>query len=126
MEIERRRRKRHVVQKDGFEVFSAELEISGKLKDISEGGLSYQYTPINGGGGGSEVVDILGQGPDRFFLPGLVCKRIYETSELAADRTFTGAEIRLRGLEYVGLTEEQTQKLEDLLEKLFFKSVNSA
>ena len=117
MEIERRQFKRHVVQEHGFEVFSAELEITGNLKDISEGGFAYQYTPINGGGGSSEVVDILGKGPDRLFLAGLVCKRIYDITELAADRTFTGAEIRLRGLEYVELTEEQKRKLEVLIKK---------
>ncbi len=118
MEVERRRFKRHVVQENGFEVLSRELKINGKLKDISMGGLSNQYTPIDGGGAKSEVVDILGKGPDRFFLSGLACKRVYDITELAADRTFTGTEIRLRGLEYFGLTEEQKQKLELLLDKL--------
>ncbi len=106
-----------MIQENGLEVLSRELKITGKLKDISEGGLSYQYTPIDGGGAGSEVIDILDKDPDRFFLAGLACKRVYEITELAADRTFTGAEIRLRGLEYVGLTDEQERKLEFLLKK---------
>jgi hypothetical protein len=124
LKVERRRFKRHIVPENGFEVSSRELKINGKLKDISKGGLSYQYTPINGGDSRSEVVDILVEGTDRFFLPGLACNRIYNITELAADRTFTGAEIRIRGLEYVGLTEEQTRKIESLIEKVFFKTTN--
>jgi hypothetical protein len=104
-----------MVQDNGFEVLSLELKIRGKLRDISKGGMSYQYTPPDGAGSTSEVIDILGKKPDRFLLAGMNCDRIYDIAELAADRTFTGAEIRLRGLEYLGLTEEQTQKLDVLM-----------
>jgi len=106
-----------VVLENGFEVISRELKITGKLKDISDGGLSYQYTPIVGVGGDSEVVDILGKGSDRFFLSGLFCKRVYDITELAADRTFTGADIRLRGLEFTGLSDKQKQKVAELIAK---------
>jgi len=125
LRVERRRFTRVVAEAKGLQVLSRELKITGKLKDISEGGLSYHYTPIDGGEAPSEEIDILGKGPDRFFLPGLVCNRIYDITELAADRTFTGAKIRLRGLEFPGVTEEQKQKLELLLEKLFFKTANN-
>jgi len=124
LKVERRRFKRHIIQENGFEVLSRELNISGHLQDISQGGLSYQYIPVDGGGSTSEVIGILGKKPDRFRLAWINCDRIYDIAELAAGKTFTGAETRLRGLEYIGLTEEQTQKLELLMEKLFFKSVN--
>jgi hypothetical protein len=115
LKLEQRRFKRHVVQENGFEVLSREFKINGKLRDISEGGLSYQYTPFDRAGSESEVVDILGTGPDRFLLPGLDCKRAYDITELATGHTFSGTEIRLRGLEYTGLTEEQKQKLAVLM-----------
>ena len=118
MEIERRRFKRYVVAENGYEVFSREIKLNGKLKDISEGGLSYQYTPIIGGGSTSEAIDVLDKGLDSFCLTGLNCERIYDITDLATNRSFKGTEIRLRGLEYVILSEEQKQKLESLLDKM--------
>jgi hypothetical protein len=122
LKVERRRFKRHIIQENGFEVLSRELRIKGKLKDISRGGLAYQCPPPDGAEVESETVDILGKGSDPFYLPGLSCKRVYEIAELAADRTFTGAEIRLRGLEYVRLTDEQKRDLGFFLTNFNVKS----
>ena len=115
MEVEQRRFKRYVVEENKYEVFSRELGITGNLKDISEGGLAYQYVPDDGEGFKSEVIDILGKNLERFYLHGLVCMRIYDITELAMDRAFTGAEIRLRGLEFTGLSEKQRQKVTDMI-----------
>ena len=117
MEVEQRRFKRYVVQENKYEVFSRELGITGNLKDISEGGLAYHYVPIDGGGSLSEVIDILGKNLERFYLQGLICERIYDVTELAADRTFTGIKIRLKGLEFTGLSERQRQKVVKLIGK---------
>jgi hypothetical protein len=117
LEVEQRQFKRYVVLENEYEVFSRELGIIGNLKDISEGGLAYQYVPIDGGGSLSEVIDILGKAPDRTYLQGLVCKRIYDILEFAADRTFKGMEIRLRGLEFNGLSDKQRHKVAELIGK---------
>jgi len=117
LEVEPRRFKRYIVEENKYEVFSRELGITGKLKDISEGGLAYQYIPDDGGGSLSEVVDILGKNLERLYLPGLICKRVYDIAELAADLTFTGTKIRIRGLEFTGLSEKQKRKIEVMLEK---------
>jgi len=116
MSAEQRRFKRYAIKSDGLDVASRDLKVVGKLKNISRGGLAYQYTPVNGTKPDSEMIDILGKGPDRFHVSGIYCKAVYDISELAADQTFTGAEIRLRGLEFTGLTEEQNEMLEFLLE----------
>ena len=117
MQIEQRRFKRYVVEENKYEIFSRELGITGNLRDISEGGLAYQYIPDDGGGSTSEIIDILGKNLERLYLPGLVCKRIYDIKELAAARTYKGMEIRLRGMEFTGLSEKQHQKVVDLIRK---------
>ncbi len=114
MEIERRKFARYIVQENGFEVLSRDLKVVGKLKNISRGGLAYQYTPADGKEIEPEIVDILGKSPDPFYLQGLVCQTVYDISELAADQTFTGAEIRVTGLQYIKLTENQERKLDFL------------
>ena len=106
-----------MVKENKYEIFSRELGINGTLKDISEGGLAYQYVPDDGNGSISEVIDILGKNLERLYLPGLVCKRIYDIKELAAARTFKGIELRLRGLEFTDLTEKQQKKVADLVRK---------
>jgi PilZ domain len=115
LQVERRRFKRYVVHENGFEVFSRQLKIQGKLKDISEGGLAYQYTPFNGEATLSEVIDVLSLGPERLYMQGLVCKRIYDIVVLSEDRGFRGIKTRLRGLEFDGLSEKQRQKVVGLI-----------
>ena len=116
MSAEQRIFKRYAIKSDGLDVVSRDLNVVGKLKNISRGGLAYQYAPINGTKPDSEMIDILGKGSDRFHVSGISCKAVYDISELAAEQTFTGAEIRVRGLEFTGLTEEQNEMLEFLLE----------
>ena len=117
MQVERRRFKRFVVNENGFEVFSRQLGIQGTLKDISQGGLSYHYTPFNGEITLSEIIDILSTGPERLYLQGLVCKRIYDIVVLSEDKSFRGTKTRLRGLEFDALSEKQQQKVMGLIEK---------
>ena len=111
MQVERRRFKRFVVNENGFEVFSRQLGIQGTLKDISQGGLSYQYMPFNGEQTLSEVIDVLSTGPERLYIQGLFCKRIYDLVVLSEDRGFRGTKTRLRGLEFDGLSEKQKKKV---------------
>jgi hypothetical protein len=47
------------------------------------------------------MIDIMAPDPDGFCLSGLVCRKIYDISALDEGRTFTGAETRLCGLEFV-------------------------
>jgi hypothetical protein len=51
----------------------------------------------------SDTIDIMATGPARFYLSGLVCRRIYDISTLEEDQTFTGAETRLCGLEFISM-----------------------
>lgn len=107
MEAERRRHPRQHVRDSGIEIFSPETQIIGKLRNISQSGLAFRYTPMGGQKAKPERIDMMATGPAQFYLSGLVCRRIYDISELDEDQTFTGAEGRLCGIEFVKTKSEQ-------------------
>jgi hypothetical protein len=116
MGVEHRRFTRHVLKEDGLQVLSRDLKVVGKLKNISRGGVAYQYRPFNGTKADSEMIDILGKVPDRFSLVGLDCRTVYDIATLNEGRTFTGSSSRLRGLQFKELSEQQEERLTFLLE----------
>jgi hypothetical protein len=113
LEADRRQHRRRTVRGDGFEIFSRQSQIIGKLENISKGGLAFHYTPVGDGKAESDTMDVMATGPARFYLSGLVCRKIFDISALGEDHTFTGAETRLCGMEFVRIETEQ--KLEFFL-----------
>ena len=103
MEAEKRKHPRHSVRGDKIEIFTRETKIIGKLENISKNGLAFRYTPLRGERAESDTIDIRTTDPGRFCLSGLVCRKIYDISTLDEDRTFTGAETRLCGLEFISI-----------------------
>jgi hypothetical protein len=106
LEAEKRKRLRHSVRDDGIKIFSRETKISGKLENISNNGLAFRYTPLRGEKAESDTIDILAPDPAGFYLSGLICRKIYDISALDEDQTFTGAETRLCGLEFVSIEND--------------------
>ena len=98
---ERRKHRRCDVRDDRIEIFSRETKIIGKLENISRTGLAFHYVPIRGEKTETETIDIMATGPARFYLAGLVCRRIYDISALDEEKTFSGVETRLCGLEFI-------------------------
>lgn len=113
MEAERRQHRRYSVRNDGIEIFSRETKLVGKLENISKSGLAFCYIPAGDEKAESDTIDVMATGPARFYLSGLVCRKVYDISDLAEDQNFTGAETRLCGLEFVRI--ESAQKLEFFL-----------
>ena len=101
LEADRRQHRRHSVRGNGFEIFSRKNQIFGKLENISETGLAFHYTPVKGEKAKSDTIDIMATGSARFYLSGVVCRRIYDISALDDDQTFSGTETRLCGLEFI-------------------------
>ena len=101
METERRQHRRYSVRNDGIEIFSRETKLVGKLENISKSGLAFCYTPVGDEKAESDTIDVMATGPARFYLSGLDCRKVYDISALAEDQTFTGAETRLCGMEFV-------------------------
>ena len=114
---ERRQHPRYPVRDGEVEVFSRDSNITGKLDNISQGGLAFHYSPVEGRRAESETIDIMARSPDPFFLPSVACRAMYDISTLAEDRTFTGAAARLCGVKFVRLQADQTQKLAHFIKK---------
>jgi len=79
--------------------------------NIGQKGLAFRYTPQPSDTTEFKVIDILGIGLERWRLPEVACIRAYDISVLAENKTFTGYETRLCGLQFIRLTREQKEKL---------------
>ena len=103
MAAEKRQHPRYSARDKRIEIFSRQSKIIGKLENISKSGMAFHYTAVGEEKAKSDTIDVMVAGPARFYLPGLVCRMIYDISALDEDQTFTGAETRLCGLEFVSL-----------------------
>ena len=116
VKAEQRQQPRYRIRDVEFHVFSHGIQESGPLVNISKGGLAFQFETGPGKMTECRAIDILGPEAERFYLPGIACRLIYDIGVLAEGRTFTGAENRLRGVQFTSLTDEQTRKLTDLID----------
>jgi c-di-GMP-binding flagellar brake protein YcgR len=114
---ERRQYIRYGVRDNAFEVFSSDSKITSTLKNISPGGLAFQYSPVKGRKAESATIDIMAKSPDPFYLPGVDCRTVYDISALVENRTFTGAATRLAGVRFIRLDREQEQQLALFIKK---------
>jgi c-di-GMP-binding flagellar brake protein YcgR len=108
---------RYGVRDSAFEVFSGDSKITGTLKNISQGGLAFQYAPIRSQKAAFETIAIMAKSPDPFYLPGVDCRTVYDISALVENRTFTGAATRLAGVRFIRLDREQEQQLALFIKK---------
>lgn len=117
VKAEQRQQPRYRIRNVEFQVFSRGIQESGPLVNISKGGLAFQFETGPGKMTECLAIDILGPEAERYYLPGISCRLIYDIGVLAEGRTFTGAENRLRGVKFTGLTDGQTRKLTDLIDR---------
>ena len=111
---ERRRYARFQVP-DDFLVFSHEAAGIGWIKDISLGGLSYEYIPTGIMNIDQDRIDIFAHNQKRFFLPGLLCTRIYDRDGIEGPEGSSSVKFRHCGVQCHNLTQEQEIRLDLLL-----------
>jgi hypothetical protein len=117
MKADQRQHPRYRIRDAEFHVFSHGTQVTGQLVNVSKGGLAFQFAPGPGKKTKCLAIDILGPEPNRFHISQIACRSIYDIGVLAEGRTFTGAESRLCGLQFIDLTDEQTQKLTTLIDR---------
>ena len=122
MEQDRRSDRRCNIDSDEIQVSVLSSRKIHFVKDISKGGLAIEYSPAEDKLAESELVDIIAIDFDRFYLPKIACKTVYDIATLMHGRSFTGGEMRIRGLKFVELAKEQDEKLDDLLRRCFERS----
>lgn len=116
MTAERRQYPRYITPEAEFQVFSHGAKILGKLVNISRAGLAFRFSPRQGARPECKIIDITASGPEPYHIPGIACRRVYDVSVLAEDESFSGTRTRLRGVQFIDLTDEQIQKLKDLID----------
>jgi len=111
MEAERRKFRRLLAQDLTFAVLRPHFTNLGKVKDISEGGLAFEYILNETQNPASTEIDIFVSG-NRFYLPRIPCKIIYDM-EIVEE--YESVERRRCGLQFGALTKEQAAKLDFFL-----------
>jgi hypothetical protein len=118
MTAERRKFKRHEVPVSAYFVFDYDTSEMAGVKDVSLGGLKFEYVSIANYFIEWRLIDIFANNGNRFHLFGITCRRIYAIDELAENKTFSGSRARTSGLQFIDLNGKQQTKLEALIEQL--------
>ena len=111
MEAERRKFRRLLPQEVTFATLRPHFTKLGKVKDISRGGLAFEYILNETQYTGSSEIDIFSG--DRFYLPRIPSKIVYDM-EIAEE--YQGLLKRRCGLQFGNLTKKQAAKLEFFLQ----------
>jgi hypothetical protein len=117
MKTEQRQYPRYRLQEVEFHIYSHGDRITGRLINIGKGGLAFEFSPGPEQTAEGRAIDLLESGPDLLYIPGIDVRRIYDIRVLAEGRTFTGAESRLCGVQFIDLTDDQARKLTELIDR---------
>ena len=115
MNVERRKFDRHPVSKNLFFVFNHDSTEMAEINDISEGGLKFEYLPVEPQKTQWKLIDIFSKTSQRVYILGIPCKLIYDIIALTEDHTFMGSPARIGGLEFSRLEKNQKKKIDTLL-----------
>jgi len=116
VETENRKFERYLAQDLAFAVFRPSFTKLGKIKDISKGGLAFEYVTAEGQMEDSTEIDIFISGT-RFHMTRVPAKTMYDSKVVNHRYTFAPfVERRRCGVQFGELTEEQSAQLEHFIE----------
>ncbi|UCF91471.1 MAG: PilZ domain-containing protein [Desulfobacterales bacterium] len=107
---------RYPVPEDEFFIFSRRSSAMAAIKNLSRGGLQFEYASVACHEEEWNRVDIFVRRHSQFCIAAIDCGLIYNIDNLAENRTFSGSPTRLCGLQFLRLKKEQERKLEFLLD----------
>jgi hypothetical protein len=115
MRNDKRRYHRHAITNESLFIASLNSGKYAAVRNISMTGLAFEHFAGAGGPTDWTSIDIFMSGRDPLFLPKIKCRVIYDIAELSENRTFSGSAIRVCGLQFASLRNEQEKKLVKLL-----------
>jgi hypothetical protein len=118
MTTERRRFVRYKVAREAIYVISRDPDMGGWLKNISKGGVAFEYHPSPGSRMGPKSIISLSGHHVAFYLTGVPCALIYDIQSIEENQTFSGQESRLCGWQYGELSKRQEETLTSILKKM--------
>ena len=116
--MEKRRQIRFLAEENAFAALGARFTKVGRVKNISTGGLAFEYITDGNGEESPSQLDVFVSGDD-FHLPKVPCRVVYDIPSRRADRNrifFQPFVTKQCGVEFEGLTEEKRVQLELFLE----------
>lgn len=123
---ERRQYPRYPVQDTVFVTFNPDFTKLGRIKDISKGGIAFEYILFdvcNVPSPQEQFVKIDIFKHDRSIsLSEIPCKIIYDVRIKNDSNPFSSIETRCTGLQFNGISEEQSRKLQDLINIYMIRS----
>lgn len=116
MEAEKRKTERFVVRNGAFVAFGNGLPKVGMLKDISKGGLSFEYLYDEKPVGNESRVDIWMTSKE-FFLREAPCSKVYEITPASDydDNQFSSTIMNRCGLKFRPISADQSAKLSSFI-----------
>jgi c-di-GMP-binding flagellar brake protein YcgR len=113
MDRERRKNTRYKIEAGTFLVLSQENQLSGDLVTISSGGISCLHP--EGQNPSVRKIDIVSSGDQKIFLLSAKVKPVYDIKILSEEKSFTGGNYRICGLQFMDLTEKQKTALKSII-----------
>lgn len=112
---ERREFMRHQIKPHTIFLYSNNSPVKGWVKDISKGGMSFEYSMFEECEPKPEISIILASDTLPFYLPDIPCKTIYDIRVEKNDRPFKKTGNRHCGVQYKKLDPKMLEKLMDLM-----------
>ena len=115
MNVERRKFDRHPVSNNLFYVFNHDSTEMAEIRDIGEGGLKFEYLPVEAQKTEWKLIDIFSKTSQHVYIFGIPCDLIYDIITLEEDHSFMGSPARIAGLQFGRLDKNQKKKIDTLL-----------
>lgn len=107
---------RHFVQADKLQLAIRIPNVTPELKNISKGGLAFQYEPVKGRKLNINSISIVSKRPNNLVHLDIACRIVYDILSLEENLSYTGSDKRQCGVCFVNPTESQQRKLELILD----------
>ncbi len=117
MQVEQKQFDQSLTILDALYISVNNCKMPWEVMDISKGGLSFQYSPAPGAEIESGLISILSSDYNDRDVTNIPCSLIYDHLVVSESRMLNSKEIRRRGLEFIELSEIQTESLDLLLDK---------
>jgi len=109
---------RHSIQAGGRPIAIRLPNTASKLKNISKGGLAFQYEPVKGKMLNVDSIGIVSKRANTFIRLEMACRVVYDILSLEEKLSFKGSRKRQCGVCFIDLTENQQRLLELILDDM--------
>ncbi len=124
METEQRKYVRYRVQDDSLQVYNRDSRSVGWIRDIGQGGLSYEYLSVFVDTENAPTIDILSSVDPHLLLQNISLKIIYDTDEIDNTDEHGIASFRRCGVQFEKLTEPLQSQLIDIINNHSVEPIN--